>query len=141
VQEDEVKKASREALQAKANKDRELNQALNDKAQKKAIRAQIKQLMESHEVKDQGEAAYNFTDGKKIKKIYVTETMINQLSRGTLAIAKLGDSYKVIPAAIAEKIAQRDENYILVRNERSATETVDEDDPYADYPIPDDLMW
>ncbi len=39
-----------------------------------------------------------------------------------------------------EKIRAVDEAYVLVLNEDTATE-VDEDDPYADFEIPDDLMW
>ena len=41
---------------------------------------------------------------------------------------------------VAEKIRQRDDAPILVLNERGAQD-VDEDDPYKDFPIPDDLMW
>ena len=57
-----------------------------------------------------------------------------------IAISKLGEEYELVPANIAEKIAQRDASVILVHNQPGADQ-VDEDDPYADYPIPDDLMW
>ncbi len=46
-----------------------------------------------------------------------------------------------MPAGVAEKIRQRDESVILLLNTRSAAEQVEEDDPYADFQIPDDLMW
>ena len=47
---DENKEAARKALQEKTQRDRELNQALNTKAERKAINAQIKQLIETTEL-------------------------------------------------------------------------------------------
>ena len=43
-----------------------------------------------------------------------------------------------MPTTVAEKIRQRDEAAVVLLNDRNVQ---DEDDPYADYPIPDDLMW
>jgi len=41
---------------------------------------------------------------------------------------------------VAEKIRQRDqESFIYIAE--NASQEVEEDDPYADYQIPDDLMW
>ncbi|MFT4651170.1 MAG: hypothetical protein ACI9AP_001343, partial [Flavobacteriales bacterium] len=70
--------------------------------------------------------------------------MQDHLSQGRLAIVSLlgnpTEKFEVVPAAIAEKIAQRDSDYIVQLNvKESSSET--EDDPYADYQIPDDLMW
>jgi uncharacterized protein len=52
----------------------------------------------------------------------------------------MANDYELLPAAAAEKIMQRDALVIVLlnRNEQAA---VDEDDPYASYQIPDDLMW
>ncbi|NVP03123.1 DUF2058 family protein, partial [Photobacterium damselae subsp. damselae] len=47
---------------------------------------------------------------------------------------------ELIPAVVADKIAQRDQESIVVNNTVDET-VVDEDDPYADFVIPDDLMW
>ncbi|WP_264779343.1 DUF2058 family protein, partial [Escherichia fergusonii] len=62
------------------------------------------------------------------------------------AIARLiidsnGESeYAIIPASVADKIAQRDATFIVL-NSALSQEEQDEDDPYADFKIPDDLMW
>ena len=58
-----------------------------------------------------------------------------------LAIAKRGNDYYVIPAVIAEKIKERNALYIVSLVDVNEIEAIDEDDPYADYQIPDDLMW
>lgn len=90
--------------------------------------------------RDKGDATYQFVDAAKIKKINVTPQLLDQLSRGRIAIVKLQDRYELVPAVVAQKIEQRDPAVVLVRND-GVQEEVDEDDPYADYKIPDDLMW
>jgi len=87
-----------------------------------------------------GDIAYQFTDGTRIKKIYVTEQLQKDLVNGRLAIAKLGNEFELLPSSAAEKIRQRDPQVIVLLNTYEVT-GVDEDDPYAEYQIPDDLMW
>jgi uncharacterized protein YaiL (DUF2058 family) len=138
---DAVKVQAREALAEKAQRSRELARQQNIEAEKKAIAAQIRQLIEVNRLSRSGaEIPYNFADGKHIKKLYVSALMQKHLVAGMLAIVKLGDGYELVPAAVAEKISQRDPLRVVLRND--ATPTPDaEDDPYADYKIPDDLMW
>ncbi|MFG3825821.1 DUF2058 family protein, partial [Escherichia coli] len=50
------------------------------------------------------------------------------------------NEYAIIPASVADKIAQRDASFIVL-NSALSQEEQDEDDPYADFKIPDDLMW
>jgi uncharacterized protein YaiL (DUF2058 family) len=141
---DEAKAAAEASRVAKLNKDKELNLEQSEKAKTKAISAQIKQLIESHALDLSGfELDYNFTDGKKVKKIYVNDLIKHQLSRGMLAISKLGITYFVIPAVIADKIRERNEQYIVAQVDVSELDkqAAPEEDPYADYQIPDDLMW
>ena len=141
VQIDETKEQARRTLTEKSNRDREINKLQQAEAEKKAVHAQIVQLIKMNRVDRQnGEIAYQFTDGKKIKKLFVTEPLQTQLIKGQLAIAKLGDSYDLVPAVVADKIRQRNEAIIVLLNTAAQTDA-DEDDPYADYQIPDDLMW
>lgn len=137
---DEAKILADKVIQENAQKDRQLNQQRQQAAEKKAIAAQIKQLIEMNRlVRDDADVAYNFSDDTSIKKVFVTAEMQQQLQRGVLAIVKLGDSYELVPAVVADKIKQRDEHSVIERNDLQADETGD--DPYADYQVPDDLMW
>ena len=139
---DEAKSAAETARLAKLARDKVLNLEVSEKAKNKAISAQIKQLIETHALNLKGyELDYNFTDGKKVKKIYVNDLIHHQLSRGLLAISKLGTTYYVIPAVIADKIRERNDQYIAAQVDVSTLNAPAEDDPYADYQIPDDLMW
>lgn len=138
---DETKEQARRALAEKSNRDRQINKQQQAEAEKKAINAQIIQLIKMNRVNRQGgEIAYQFSDGKKIKKLYVTTPLQQQLIKGQLAIASLGADYELVPTAVAQKIRQRNESVIVLLNSDQTTELV-EDDPYADYQIPDDLMW
>lgn len=137
---DETKEAVKKAQHEKAQKDRELNAQRQAKADEKAIAAQIKQLIKLNAIPANGDIAYNFTDGNTIKKLFVSALHQNQLASGQLTIAKSDDKYWVVPSIVAEKIAMRDDSVIVAKVNKSQ-ETLDEDDPYADYEIPDDLMW
>jgi len=138
---DEIKLEAQRVLAEKAERSRELSQQQNAAADRKAIAAQIRQLIELNRESRQGaDVPYNFTDGKHIKKLFVSDTMQAHLVNGRLAIVRLGEAYEVVPAPIADKVAQRDPDAVVLRND-PASDVVDEDDPYADYKIPDDLMW
>ena len=133
--------AVRQAREAQIERDRALNAERQAQQRQKDIAAQIRQLIEAHRLDRRGaEQSFQFVDGKKIQKLYVKAQMADQLARGMLAVVRLGDGFEVVPTAIAEKIAERDPAAVAVRHERDAGQLA-ADDPYADYPIPDDLMW
>jgi len=136
---DETKERVKNAMAEKAERDRQLNAQRNAEAEKKAIFAQIRQLVSLNLIKREGDIAYNFKDGTTIKKIYVNAKLQDQLARGQVAIVCLDDTYELVPAIVAEKIRQRNESVIISLAEKDST--IDDDDPYADYEIPDDLMW
>lgn len=133
--------AVRQAREAQAERDRLLNAERQAQQRHKEITAQIRQLTQAHRLDRRGaEQSFQFADGKKIQKIYVSALMADQLARGMLAVVRLADSFEVVPTAIADKIAERDAAAVVVRHQRDAGQQA-ADDPYADYPIPDDLMW
>ena len=139
---DEAKLAAQQAAREKIERDRELNRQRETEAQQKAFKAQVKQLIETNAQNTSGgETVYQFSDNGKIKKIHVTEQQHHHLANGMLAIAKLEDRYHVIPARIAKKIEEREASAIVVLHRSDAAKTTEEDDFYADFKIPDDLMW
>ncbi len=130
----------------KLERDKELNRQREAERKEKEKQAQIRQIVENNRIpRKDGEVAYNFVDSKTIKKWYLSEQQSAELISGRLAIARLSeDNYVLISGKVAEQLADRlaDEadKYLLVNNKGKQDE-VDEDDPYADYQIPDDLMW
>jgi uncharacterized protein YaiL (DUF2058 family) len=139
---DEAKELVKKAQAEKAERDRELNQIRKQEEEKKHLIAQVKQLIElNRQPKDADGLAFHFNDNNKVKTLYVSETMRDQIIRGRLAVVKLGESYEVVSAEVAKKISLRDAVSVIVLNEICASTVDNKDDPYADYQIPDDLMW
>jgi uncharacterized protein YaiL (DUF2058 family) len=139
---DEAKELVQKAQAEKAARDRELNQLIKQQEEQKQLIAQVKQLIELNKLpKDADGLAYHFNDNNKVKTLYVSEAMREQIIRGRLAVVKLGESYEVVPAEVAKKISLRDAASVIIHNEDGASAVDNKDDPYADYQIPDDLMW
>jgi len=130
------------AMLDKAKKDKRLNEKRQAEALAKAKFAEIKQLVDSAKLdRKEGETPYSFTLKKKIKKIYVTDEQQKQLSRDQIVIISLGnESFELVPKTAAKKIAERDAKYVIENTNIDRLENTD-DDPYADYQIPDDLTW
>lgn len=144
-QTNESKIAAEQAVEQKKARDRELNKMAKAEAEKKAVQAQIVQMINvNKQSRRVGDIACNFSDNKVIKRIFVDKKIHAQITQGQLAIVKLNDAYELIPMPVADKIAERDESYVLYRAdilpEEKAKNSQDED-WYVDYDIPDDLSW
>ncbi|EMF5055273.1 MULTISPECIES: DUF2058 domain-containing protein [Serratia] len=147
VQAREAREAVEENKKAQLERDKQLSEQQKQAALSKEYKAQVKQLIEMNRiVLAKGDIGFNFTDGNLIKKILVDKATQTQLINGRLAIARLvvenreECEYAIIPASVADKIAQRDAASIMLHSALSQEEQ-DEDDPYADFKVPDDLMW
>ncbi|HBV39074.1 MAG TPA: DUF2058 domain-containing protein [Erwinia sp.] len=146
VQAREARAAVEENKKAQLERDKQLNEQQKQAALSKEYKAQVKQLIEMNRIViSRGNIDFNFTDNNLIKKITVDKITQAQLTSGRLAIARLVNDngehhYAIIPASVADKIAQRDASSIVL-NSTLSQEEQDEEDPYADYKVPDDLMW
>jgi uncharacterized protein YaiL (DUF2058 family) len=108
---------------AHAKRNRELNRQRLEENRQREQRAQVKQLIEKNRLtRDENGEPYNFVDQNKIKRIFVSAEMTDQLSCGRLAIVKLGNSYEVVPAKVARRIADRDQDALVVFHEGSTGE-------------------
>lgn len=138
----EAQLRTQRAMLDKVKKDKRLNEQRQAEAAAKAKFAQIKQLVDSSKLdRKEGETSYSFTLKKKVKKIYVTDEQQKQLSRDQIVIISMGnEAFELVPKAAAEKIAERDAKYVI-KNTNTQAAAPDENDPYADYQIPDDLTW
>jgi len=140
---DLAKAYAEKAKQDKVERDRELNRQRQEREQRKAIAAQIKQMVNDNRIqKRDGELAYNFSAGTKIKRIYLSEEAHKKVTSGEWCVVNCSGRYELLPAAFADKIRARDEKAVVVDNRAAgAQEKKDGDDPYADFEVPDDLMW
>ena len=137
----EQKRAAEQAQAAKAAKDAQLNKQRQQAAEAKARAVEIKQLVEQNKLPKilDSEDRFNFVAGKKLRFILVDAATRAGLNNGTLFIIRYDGKSEVVPAAIAERIRERDERAVVKLSDKA--ETVDENDPYKDFVVPDDLKW
>jgi uncharacterized protein len=137
----EQKRAADQAQAAKAARDAALNKQRQQAADAKARALEIKALVEQHKLpkKLESEDRFNFVAGKKLRFILVDAAMREGLNNGTLFIIRYDGKSEVVPAAIAEKIRERDERAVVKLG--TGETAVDENDPYKDFVVPDDLKW
>lgn len=138
---DENKLKAQQAAKEKAELDRELNRKKEEQAKQKAISAEIDQLITKNCLsRDEScEIVYNFEHRKKVNRIYVNAEMKQDVIDGKLGIARIDGRYELVPKAIAEKIQQRNEKRVVLFEKEDVV--IDENDPYAEFQVPDDLVW
>jgi hypothetical protein len=136
---EQAKAAARAASERQTQKDRELNLQRKAAAERKALQAQIRQLVASNRVATEGgEIAYHFTYGGKIRTLLVSAAQQAQLASGALVIVALDREYALVAREVAEKIHQRDAGCVIAPSDAAPA---GDDDAYAGYEVPDDLVW
>ncbi|MEQ8232388.1 MAG: DUF2058 family protein [Gammaproteobacteria bacterium] len=138
---DENKAQAQAAEAEKRARDRELNREREERAARRALAAEIEQLVTANRAdRVPGENAYQFVDDGKIKRVYVTEDLHAGLAAGRHAVVRLRRGYAVVERSVAERVAARDAAAVVALHEPGAGGD-GEDDDYAQFEVPDDLQW
>ena len=127
------------AAAAKAERDKALNAEREARAARKALVAEIVQLIEPYRrPHNDGEEAYNFVDKGAVKRLYVTANTRAALASGEYAIVRFRSRYAIVTTEGAEAVRARAPEFLVVKHD-----TLDPADAqaYEDHPIPDDLTW
>ncbi|KRD34664.1 nucleoprotein/polynucleotide-associated enzyme [Lysobacter sp. Root916] len=130
----------------KAERDRALAAERKAQARVAELRAQARQIIEDRKVPRSGESEYRFTAGGVIRTLLVNEDLRKKLSSGELVIACLGERYELLPRAAGDKVRERDASMIvldhgLASDTGAAATTAEDDAYYAQFKVPDDLVW
>ena len=134
--------ARRDQQQAeKAARDRELNLERQRQAERKALTAQVEQMIKEHRVSTTAaDLDFRFVDRGVIKTIALNPAQQAAVVQGQLAIVRYRRVYALVPKAIAGKISERDASAVIVLNDSAAAAPGDEAE-YAEFKVPDDLQW
>ena len=112
--------------------------------EERALRDKVHGMIrDNSESREEGETAYHFVKGSRIKRIYVTESQRDRLSSNELTVAAMKGKHFLIPMTIANQIKELIPGYYIAMGSVDTKDT-DEgaiDDEYSDYQVPDDLMW
>jgi uncharacterized protein YaiL (DUF2058 family) len=138
--------AAQAAAAAKAARDAELNRQQQEKAAKKALRAEVMQLIEQNrepkiDPKAESDDFFNFIDRQKVRRVAVNPVLRERIGRGELLFVRYKGHYELVPAEIAERIRARDDQAVVTIGGAEQAKPAAEDDPYKDFVVPDDLRW
>ncbi len=110
----EISKKVQKEQAAQSKRERELNLQRDEKKRQAEQKSQVRQLIEQNRLElDERGAPYNFVVQNKIKRIFVADEMIEQLSRGQLAIVTLDEEFEIVVAKVAHQIAARDKKAVV----------------------------
>ncbi len=136
---DRIQQAVNQAQQEKAARDRELNRQKEIKQAAKARQGLLKDFVAKNKLNDpKAEDPFNFVHDGAVKRLHVNEKQRERLAAGQLAIVCVAERYYLMESGVADKMADMSPGLFVFKAE---AEKPEEDDPYADYQVPDDLMW
>jgi len=128
-------------LDEKSARDRELNAQREEVRRQREVNAQVRQLVSRNRHprrESEDDVPFHFENKGKIKRLFVSPETHQLITRGKLVIVNDNGQFELVPPPIAEKIRERNPSLVIDLPEDSEPAT---DDPYADYKVPDDLMW
>ncbi|QNP41716.1 DUF2058 domain-containing protein [Lysobacter solisilvae (ex Woo and Kim 2020)] len=142
----EIQLDAERARAEKAERDRALSAERKAQARNAELRAQARQIIEDRKVPRAGESEYRFTADGAIRTVLVNDDLRKKLSAGALVIVRLDERFELLPRAAAEKVRERDASMIVLDHGQEpgsepAATTSEDDAYYAQFKVPDDLVW
>lgn len=131
---------------AKVERDRALERERKSRARLAELRAQARQIANEKQVPGAGDSEYRFEADGAIRTVLVGDDQRRQLASGSLVIVRLGERYALLPRAAGDKVREREPGMIVLDHGTGAdtarTAATSEDDAYyAQFVVPDDLVW
>jgi len=141
----EIQREAERAREEKVERDRALAAAQKAEAQAKALRAQARQIIGDKRVPHGGDIEYRFTVDGAIRSLPVVEAQKKQLANGQLVVARLDEGFVLLPRIAADQVRQRAPEWIVLDHREAeapaSTGNAEEDAYYAQFVVPDDLVW
>ena len=142
VEVSEVQISINEQKEQQKQKDIQTNRQNQAELDVRAAHGKLIQMIAQHCEKNyQGEIDYHFTYDNKVKRIAVNDTTQQGLIRGLLAICVLNEAFYLINKEAAAILTEIDPSVLVALHDKKEPLLAQEDDPYADFAIPDDLIW
>ena len=130
----------------KVERDRALERERKAQARLAELRAQARQIINDKQVPGAGESEYRFDADGAIRSLLVSDEQRRPRVSGALVIVRRGERYALLPRAAGDKVRERDAGMIAldhgIAGDSGQTGASSEDDAYyAQFQVPDDLVW
>jgi len=134
--------AINEQKEQQRKQDLEKNKEIQAQLAARAEHGKLIQMIAQHCEKDyHGDVDYHFTFANKVKRIAINEKTQQSLINGGLAICALNEEFYLINKEAASKLREIDDSVLVSLHDKVEISDIEEEDPYAEFAIPDDLMW
>lgn len=140
----DIEREAQRAREEKVARDRALETGRKAAARQRELQAQARQIIRDKRVPRSGESEYRFTADGAIRTLLVNEDLRRKLADGALVIASGGDGYELLPRVAAEQVRERDASMIVLDHGQAGdapAQTSEDDAYYAQFKVPDDLIW
>jgi len=141
----EIQLEAERARVEKAERDRALEAERKAQGRVNELRAQARQIIADKRVPRAGESEYRFTVDGTIRTLLVNDDLRRKLSSGVLVIARVDDRFELLPREAGAKVRERDAAMIVLDHGQDsgapAATTSEDDEYYAQFKVPDDLVW
>jgi len=130
----------------KVERDRALAAESKAQARIAELRAQARQIIQDRKVPCSGQGEYRFSVDGTFRTVLVNDDLRRKLSSGALVIVRLDDRFELLPRVAADKVRERDAGMIVLDHGQNANAepvaaTSEDDAYYAQFKVPDDLIW
>lgn len=130
----------------KVERDRQIAAERNAERRANELRAQARQIIADKKVLAKGEAEYRFNDGEVIRTLLLTEAVRKQVIDAALVIVRDVEGYCLLPRVAAVQVRERAPELIVLDNAgrdyvEPSTGNAEDDAYYAQFQVPDDLVW
>jgi uncharacterized protein YaiL (DUF2058 family) len=142
----DIQREAERVRQEKVERDRALEAGRKAQSRSAELRAQARQIIQDKKVPRAGDSEYRFTADGAIRTLLVNDDLRRKLSAGVLVIARLDDRYELLPRAAGDKVRERDASLVVLDHGQAggsepAAATSEDDAYYAQFKVPDDLVW
>ncbi|WP_397597127.1 DUF2058 domain-containing protein [Silanimonas sp.] len=141
----EIQRETERARAEKVERDRALAATQKAEAHAKALRAQARQIIVDKHVPHGGDIEYRFAVDGAIRSLPVVEAQKKQLANGPLVITRLDEAFVLLPRIAADQVRQRVPEWIVLDHHApdapASTGNAEDDAYYAQFVVPDDLVW
>lgn len=142
----EIQREAERVRAEKADRDRALAAEQKARAHTAELAKQARQIIQDKKLPRSGELEYRFPVDGAIRTVLVDDAMKKQLVAGALVIVRIDDRFELLPRAAAEKVRERDAGRIVLDHGQAKgpepdAATSEDDAYYAQFKVPDDLMW
>ena len=143
---DGIRREAERVREEKVARDRALAAERKAQAHAAELRAQARQIIQDKKVPRSGDSEYRFTADGAIRTLQVNDELRRKLSAGVLVIARLDDRYELLPRAAGDKVRERDASLVVLDHglpagSETAAPSSEDDAYYAQFKVPDDLVW